>query len=301
MRSNHSSAFIALAVLALVWGYNWVAMKVALDYAPPFSFSALRACGSTLVLFIPLLISGKSRLPKARRQLVWLALLQTFGFMALASFALSLGNAGKATILAYTMPFWVLILAVPWLGEKLTRGKLLAATMGVVGVLLIFSPWRSHPDLRSLALAAGAGFLWAVAVIVFKRLHIHDTWELLAFNAWQMLIGAIPLGIVAILLPQPAVHWTVPFDLSLGYSIFFGTSLAWFLWLFILSRMPAGLSGLSALIIPVVGVLAAWLQLGEEPHLWEAMGIISIVIGLAALSRLEWRAAQAARDFQSND
>lgn len=301
MRSNYSSAFTALAVLALVWGYNWVAMKVALGYAPPFSFSALRASGSALVLFLPLVVFGKPLLPKARVQLVSLAFLQTFGFMALASFALSLGNAGKATILAYTMPFWVLILAVPWLGEKLTRGKLVVAAMGLVGVLLIFSPWRTHPDLASLALAAGAGFLWAVAVIVFKRVRLQNTWELLTFNAWQMLLGAIPLGIVAILLPQPPIQWTVPFALSLAYSILMGTSLAWFLWLFVLSRMPAGLSGLSALIIPVVGVVAAWLQLGERPHIWEGMGIVIIVAGLAVLSWLEWRAVRGANGPHSND
>jgi drug/metabolite transporter (DMT)-like permease len=60
--------------------------------------------------------------------------------------------------------------------------------------------------------------------------------------------------------------------LALLYSVLFGTGIAWILWLFVLSRLSASISGLAALMIPVVGILADWAQLGVRPGLWETLG-----------------------------
>lgn len=288
---GRTAAFAALLLLALVWGYNWVVMKVALEYAAPFQFTALRAAGAAVVLFTFLAAARKPlRSPAPARMLV-LALFQTVGFVSLTSFALATGNAGRTAILAYTMPFWVLVLAVPLLGEHITRGKAIAGGMGFAGLLLILSPWRAHPDFTSTLLAAGAGLDWAFAVMAAKKIPAHGTWELLALNAWQTFVGCIPLAVAALLVPAPPVRWTPAFDLALAYNIVLGTSLAWFLWLFVLSRLPAGLSGLSALIIPVVGILAAWAQLGERPGAWEGAGVCAVVVGLGALAWAEHRTA----------
>lgn len=282
-------SFAALGLLAVVWGYNWVVMKVALSYAPPFPFTALRAAGAAALLFAILAVLRKPLKPPAPGRMIWLALFQTSGFVSLISFALYTGNAGKTVILAYTMPFWVLILAVPVLGERITRGKVLAGGLGFVGLLLILSPWAAHPTFHSTLLAAGAGLDWAIAVMIAKKIRVHDSWGLLSLTAWQTLVGCIPLVLAAFLIPAPPIRWTLPFDLALAYNIVLGTSLAWFLWLFVLSRLPAGLSGLSALAIPVVGILAAWAQLGERPGLWEGAGICAVIAGLGLLAWLEGR------------
>lgn len=112
-------ALTALALLALIWGYNWVAMKVALEYAPPFPFAAMRGLGGGVVLFVVLAVMRKPMRPRAVGWMLLLALTQTTGFAALTSLALATGHAGKAAILTYTMPFWVLILALPLLRERL--------------------------------------------------------------------------------------------------------------------------------------------------------------------------------------
>lgn len=284
---GRTAAFAALAVLALVWGYNWVVMKVALTYAPPFAFGALRAAGASVLLFAMLIALRKPLRPPAPRRMVWLALFQTFGFVALTTFALYTGHAGKTAILAYTMPFWVLVIAGPVLGERISAGKALAGGLGFTGLLLILSPWAAHPTFLSSLLAASAGLDWAIAVMIAKKIPARGTWELLALNAWQALVGCIPLALAALLVPAPPIRWTLPFDLALAYNIVLGTSLAWFLWLFMLSRLPAGLSGLSALVIPVVGIVAAWIQLGERPGPWEAAGVLAVLAGLALLAWAE--------------
>jgi len=286
---GRTAAFAALALLAVVWGYNWVVMKVALTYSPPFPFAAMRAAGAAVLLFGLLSVMRKPLRPPAPGRMVLLALFQTVGFVSLTSFALYTGHAGKTAILAYTMPFWVLVLAVPVLGERVTRGKAVAGGLGFAGLLLILSPWRAHPTFVSTLLAAGAGLDWAIAVMIAKKIPAHGTWDLLALNAWQTLVGCGPLVAAAFLVPAGPVHWSIPFDLALVYNIVLGTSLAWFLWLFILSRLPAGLSGLASLVIPVVGILAAWLQLGERPGLWEGAGVIAVITGLGLLAWSEGR------------
>jgi len=269
-------------------------MKVALGYSPPFPFAAMRAAGAALLLFVFLAVLRKPLRPPSPGRMILLALFQTAGFVSLTSFALYTGHAGKTAILAYTMPFWVLVLAVPVLGERVTRGKALAGGLGFAGLLLILSPWRAHPTFLSTLLAAGAGFDWAIAVMIAKKIPARGTWELLSLNAWQALVGCVPLALAAFLVPAGPIHWTVPFDLALIYNIVLGTSLAWFLWLFVLSRLPAGLSGLSSLVIPVVGIFAAWLQLGERPGVWEGAGVIAVVAGLGLLAWTESRAAAGA-------
>ena len=278
-------AYTALALLALIWGYNWVVMKVALTYAPPITFGALRTAGAALLMFVILAASRKSMaMPVSLARLTLLALFQTTGFVGLMNSALSEGDAGKTAILVYTMPFWVLLLAAPVLGERLTSGKLLAGGCGLAGVIMIFSPWTLHGDLAGMALAVGAGLDWAIAVMIAKRMPMRGFWRLLAFNAWQMLIGCIPLTIIALLVRGHPVHWTPAFVAAFIYSVVLGTGAGWFLWLFVLSRLSASLSGLVILVIPVIGIVSDWVQLGVRPGLWESLGaaILSGGLGLIA-------------------
>ncbi len=283
-------AFAALALLALIWGYNWVVMKVALSYAPPVAFGALRAGSAAAFLFAFLAACGKPlRMPASGRRVLSLALFQTTGFVGLMTCALSLGDAGRTAILVYTMPFWVLLLAAPVLGERITRGKALAGGCGLAGVVMIFSPWTVHGDLRGMALATGAGLDWAVAVMIAKTMRVHGIWALLGLNAWQALFGSIPLGLLALLAHAHPIHWTAAFIVALIYSVVFGTGIAWFLWLFVLSRLSASLSGLAALIIPVVGILADWAQLGARPGLWESLGAATLIFSLGLIAWIQRR------------
>ena len=285
-------AFTALAVLALIWGYNWVVMKVALSYAPPIAFAALRTGGASAFLFVLLAACGKPlRMPASPGRLILLALFQTTGFVGLTVCALAQGDAGRTAILVYTMPFWVLLLAAPVLGERITRGKVLAGGCGLAGVVLIFSPWTMHGDLLGMGLATGAGLDWAVAVMIAKTLRVQGIWALLSLNAWQTLLGCMPLGIAALVLHGHPIQWTPAFIVTLLYSVVLGTGIAWFLWLFVLSHLSAGLSGLAALAIPVVGILAGWAQLGVRPDLWESLGAATLFFGLGVIAWIQRRGA----------
>jgi drug/metabolite transporter (DMT)-like permease len=74
--------------------------------------------------------------------------------------------------------------------------------------------------------------------------------------------------------------------LALAYNAVLATALGWALWLFMLRTLPAGVAGLSTLMIPVMSVLEALWLLGEKPGLAEGSGIVLILLALALLGGL---------------
>jgi drug/metabolite transporter (DMT)-like permease len=284
-------AIIALILLALIWGYNWVVMKIALRDCGPFTFAALRSMLGALVLF-PLLPfkGGSAAPPKAIAGIILLGMFQTAGFLGFTFWALVEGGAGKTAVLVYTMPFWVLILARLFLGERIRGSQWLAVLLSITGLLMIFEPWHGRGGILSEVLALMAGMFWAASVIIAKQLMKREKIPLLRLTAWQMLFGAIPLVIVAFFVPEGPINWSSPFVLALLYNVIPGNAVAWLLWLYILGKLPAGVAGMGSLIIPVVGVLSAWLQLGERPGPYEAAGMLLIAAALSILSIYTFRA-----------
>ena len=279
-----SAALSALAFLALVWGYNWVAVKIALQYAAPFPFAAERSLGGGLCLLLVLALARRPLKPLYPGRTLLLGFLQTTLFTSLTSWALVHGGAGKSAVLVFTMPFWVILGAPFVLGERLRGLQWLAVLFAFGGLLLILSPWQRVPDLSSAVLALVAGVAWALSVLLAKKIPVRGHWELLSLTGWQMVLGALPLVLIALIVPGRATDWTWVYDAALVYNIVFATAAAWLLWLFVVGRLPATQSGLTSLAIPVVGVLSGWWQLGERPSGSEVAGMLLVFAGLVLLS-----------------
>ena len=290
--SRHADAKVLLAfsLLCLVWGYNWVVMKQALQYAAPFDFVAWRTLPAALLLFAVMLARRRPLVPTAPLALFVLGTLQTAGFLGLATWALLEGGAGKTAVLAYTMPFWTLMLAWPLLGERLAPAQWLAAAIALSGLVLVVEPWRLSGTLASDLLAIGAGISWAASAVLAKWLRARRSIDLLSLTAWQMLFGAIILTLIAVLVPSRPTQWTPEFVAMLLYNIVPATAGAWLAWLHLLHRMSAGTASLSVLLVPVVGLLASRMQLDERPGAVELSGMILIGSGLLLLYRTGRRA-----------
>jgi drug/metabolite transporter (DMT)-like permease len=273
----------AFAVLALIWGYNWVVMKIALRYSGPIDFALLRVGLGVLLLFALLVGMRVPLKPRHVGKTALVGLFQTTGFVGLISLALALGETGKSAVLAYTMPFWVIALGWPFLGERLRGVQWPAVALALVGLTLVLELWSSSVALAGSLLALAAGALWGASVIVVKKIPVHGRAELLSLTAWQMLFGLAPLVVLAIAVPERPIEWNGPFIAALTYNALGGMALATLLWLYILQRLPATVSGLSSLIVPVIGIVAAWLELGERPGLGESIGIVLILIALGVL------------------
>jgi len=283
----------ALASLSLIWGCNWVVMKVALRDAGPLRFAAWRCALGAVALFLVLLLSRRPLAPRRGPGIVLLGLLQTCGFVGLIALALENGAVGKSAVLAYTMPFWTLLLAAMLLGERIRGIQWLAIGLAAAGLLGILSPWRGGFSAADSAFALGAAWCWASANVVAKRMRLGDADDLLNVSAWQMATGAAGLMLLAWLAGSKPVHWSAGFSLALGYNVMMATSLAWLLWLYALSRLPAGVSGLATLATPVISIASGWMVFGEIPSRWEAGGMATILAALALLSFTGWRRARA--------
>jgi drug/metabolite transporter (DMT)-like permease len=283
--TSRRSAVIALLVLCLIWGVNWSVMKSVLQYVGPMTFSAYRYVAATIILFIVLIIRRESLAPTPFWPTLSIGLMQTAGFQALVQWSLIAGGAGKMALIAYTMPFWVIALAWMLLGEKPAARQWLFIALAACGLVLIFEPWRVQPALMSALIALAGGFCWAMGTVLSKKQFQTTGVSLLRLTAWQMALGSVVLVILALVIPERATDFNAKFFAAFAYNAFLSTSLAWVLWLFVVQRLPANIAGLGSLIAPLVGVLCAWMLLGEVPDAAEFAGIALIAIALLGVLR----------------
>lgn len=286
-------AFSALILLTMIWGYNWVVMKSALQYAGPFQFAALRTFLGAIVLFVVMYFTKRPLGLKEFPTMLALGLLQTIGFTGLLVWALVQGGAGKTAVLTYTMPFWVMLFAWPMLGEKVQGWQWLAVVSAIFGMVLIFDPLNLKADGFSMFLALCSGVSWALSAIISKILHQRrPELELLNLTAWPMLLGSIPMVMIALWVPAPAIEWSGYLIFAVMFNVFLSGALAWLLWLYALQRLPAGVASMASMLAPVIGVGAAWIQLNEVPNRVELAGMLLIAFALVVISIITMRKHQ---------
>ena len=283
---------LGLFILSVTWGYTWVLAKQALDYAPPFAFAAERSFGGALALFVALKLMGRPLKLIAPGATLAIGLFQITGFMALSTWALVEGGPGKTAVLIFTMPIWVLLLAWPILGERIRGTQWLAAASTLTGLVLIIEPWNMHSSLFSKFLGVMAALCWAIGTVLIKRLRSRQQVDLLSLTTWQMLLGAVPLILLALVVPEHPTDWSATYIGILIFMSVVSTAMCWWLWITLLDRVPAWEASLSVLGTPVVAIVSARLTLGEDFSFGEVTGILLIGAGLALLSLIGWAASR---------
>jgi drug/metabolite transporter (DMT)-like permease len=283
---------LALLVLSLTWGYTWVLAKQGLAYAPPFTFAAERCVGAALSLLLVLKLTGRRLTLVAPGQTLAIGLAQVSGFMVFQTWALVEGGPGKTAVLIFTMPIWTLLLAWPLLGERIRGKQWLAAASTLCGLVLIIEPWNMQGSLFSSFLGLTAALCWGSGTILIKRLRSTTPVDLLTLTTWQMIIGAVPLVLLSLLIPERPTEWTHSYIGILTFMSIASTAMCWWLWIYILDRVPAWEASLSILGTPVVALLSSRLTFGEQFATSEVAGILLIGSGLALLSLLGWAASR---------
>ncbi|CAM0997271.1 Integral membrane protein [Rhodanobacter sp. Root179] len=282
--SPSRGALSALFVTILIWAYSWVVMKQVLAYAGPFHFAALRYLLGAAVLFGALLLSRQSLRPPPLLPTLLIGLCQTTAFQGLEQWALIGGGAGHVALLAYTMPFWAVLLAWLVLGDRPTRRHWIGVGLAAIGLLCIIEPWHDLGSALSTTLAIAGGAAWAAGTVLSKRMFQRHAPSVLNLTAWQMLLGGMVLGAIALAVPERAIEWNAAFVAGLAYSVLLASSLAWWLWSIVLQRLPTTVASISSLGVPIVSVLLAWLILHEQPSMMELLGIVFVLAGLVAVS-----------------
>ncbi|HZX72456.1 MAG TPA: DMT family transporter [Rhodanobacter sp.] len=282
--SPQRGAVLAMFATIALWAYSWVVMKQVLAYAGPFDFAALRYLIGAAVLFAVLLLLRQSLRPPPLLATIVIGLCQTAAFQGLEQWALLDGGVGHVALLAYTMPFWAVLLAWLVLGDTPTARHWLGLALAAAGLLCIIEPWHAMGSAPSTTLAIIGGLAWAAGTVLSKRMFRQHNPSVLNLTAWQMLVGGVALGLFALVVPQRPIAWNLAFIGGLAYSAVLASAAAWWLWSIVLQRLPTTVASVSSLGVPVLSVLLAWLILHEQPSLLEAAGIVLVLLGLLAVS-----------------
>jgi drug/metabolite transporter (DMT)-like permease len=278
-------ALIALALMSLIWSFNWIVMKRVLHFIGPLDFCALRTAFGTVMLFALLLWRGESLAPTPWRDTILIGLAQTTAFQLLVQMSLVGGGAGKMALLAYTMPFWVIAFAWMLLGDRPVLRQWLLLALAGAGLVLVIEPWQRLGNLRSCVLALAGGACWGLATVLTKRLFQRARVTPLRLTAWQSLVGAVIVALIALPAAERDIDWSAELIAALIYNGVLGSAVAWALWLFVVERLPAAIAGIASLVTPLLGVLLAWAFLDERPDLAETAGILLIARALAGVLR----------------
>lgn len=281
--TNHIKNMTVLAYIIIVSSACYVLILRGLESAPPFAFGGFRTIlgGATLLVFSRL--SGQRILPE-RRLWKWLpAVALTATTLTFGSMFLSPGftGAGLASILGNAQPLFIVLIAFIFLGERLSLQQFMAFGLVVIGVVIIILPSFSQSEgalLTGAALALTTSLAAAIGTVIGRHLKLSGS--LLAFSAWQLILGGAVLIVLSLLMKEPAIQWNLEFFGILIFLAVFNSAVISCGWFWLLQQVKAGELAIYLFLIPVLGVLWAYLFRGEELTLSSMMGGILIFSGI---------------------
>lgn len=290
---SRRTAFWLLFVLIFAWGLNWVSNKATLEYVTPVWATFFRTGPALLIMTLLCLFSGRLVRPvKADLPIIFsVGWLHMVGFSVLVSIGLQYLPAGLSIVLAYTTPLWVLPASRIFLKEPFGLRQILGLMIGITGLAVILRPdqidWSNRDVLLGHGLILLAAFSWAIC-IVYGRSHrfVTPTFELLP---WQMLLAALTQLVLAFVLEGvPQVEWNLKVLSLLGLSSVFGTVLAYWIMNTVNRGLPASITSMALLAVPIMGLICSALILSESISLslWLATALIIGGIALATSARM---------------
>ena len=277
--------YLFAAIGAFGWGTTFVATKIVVTAVTPGTFLFLRYLIATLVLLV--VYHGRPRQKIDRKDWPMIVLISVIGyFLAIwcqhASTALM--DASLASLLFAVTPVSVLLLAIPVLGERASKRKLLAIALTVGGALLVIGKAGGGSTPTGIALAVGGILSWSLASVLICRTCAHM--DVVWLTIYTQLIAAfccVPMLVRQLVLGQEA----------LGLGALNGSHIAAFLWAGIVSTALANLSWNRALdlidantcslfyaVMPLTAGILGVLLLGESLGLNYLLGGLVIFAGM---------------------
>jgi O-acetylserine/cysteine efflux transporter len=271
--------------VVVIWGLNFVVMKVGLQSLSPMLLGALRFTAASLpfLLFVP-----RPRLPWA--YVVVYGLAQGVGQFGLLFLGLKLGmTAGMASVVIQTQAIFSLLMAVALLGERARWSQWLGLCISLAGLFMIGGAHGEGARQMTLAgfiLTLGGAFMWAVSNLVARKAAQAGHYEAFPFIVWSSLVPIAPFFALSWWLdgPQQMGAQLQSFGgqalFAVLYLALLATLLAYSLWTRLLQRHPAGRVTPFSLLVPVVGLVAAMTLLGEQPSALQWAGTAAVLCGM---------------------
>ncbi len=281
----------ALIVLAmLLWAICFPLITVGISSAPHLTFATLRAVLAGITLVGIALVLGR---PMPRGTRIWAILTAvglgatTLGFLGMFH-AAEFVSPGIATVIANTQPLLAAVLASMFLGERLGLIGKSGLLLGFCGIVLITVPQFLAATTGSYAIGIAYIVLAAFGITVSNVLIKRIAGEIDVFMAmgFQLLIGALPLMVVAAISERPGdITWSSQFLFALVGLSLPGTALVYWLWYSILKKVPLNRANAFSFLIPIFGLSMGVLLYGETIGWLGITGIILALSGVVLVNR----------------
>lgn len=292
--------YLLLILLVIIWGLCWPINKMGLAFMPPIWYAAYRLLIGMISLFLIVSLGGRFVIPDLRDLpiIIVFGLLQMALFLSLITIGLHYVSAGRSAMLVYTTPIWIAPLAILFFNEKLTTYKAVGLILGMLGILMLFSPWAIDWSSKAELLGSGilvlAAICWAIAILCARNM----TWyrSPLELVPWQLFVGTGIVFIIAYLQhPAPLIVWNLTLIISLLFTGILGAAFGYWGSIVVSKELPSITVSLYYLAIPVVCLFFSALLLHESIT---AIIILAMLFILSGISCVVWGAHKQRHSFE---
>src|SRR4029453_9038467 len=233
-RLGVGAGLLLLAVLTVLWGVNWPMMKRAVAEVPVWTFRSICLLGAGAGFVLICRLAGQSfRVPRGQvRPLLIVSLFNVTIWHICSAAGLAHLAASRAAIIAFTMPLWAAVLAVPVLGERPTLYTIGGLAAGLAGMAILVLPELDSvlADPIGPVVMLVAAVSWATGTVALK--YYRFTMPVAVLTGWQLILGGIPVAIGAIAFDRDfdpsAVSWQA--WLATAYAVIVATLFCHWAW-----------------------------------------------------------------------
>ena len=278
-----------MLLLCVSWGFNQVAVKLALTDIPPLTQAALRSLGALIVVLIGVRLRG---VPIFRRDGtlvagIVLGVLFALEFVMINT-GLTLTTATRAVVFLYTAPFFVALGATTLLGERLSLRQWTGMALSFAGVVAAIGIPQADVDARVLLgdlLLIGGAMFWGGTTLVFKATRLSKAPAEKAM-AYQLAVSAPLLGLFALLAGEKMTRLPGAVALaSFAYQTIWVVGCTFLIWYVLMKRYPASKLSAFTVVTPLFGVAAGSIVLHEPISAGFAVAIVFVVAGLVLVNQ----------------
>jgi drug/metabolite transporter (DMT)-like permease len=288
-RSLPPPAVLLMLMLCLSWGFNQVAVKLALADIPPLLQGLFRSAGALPVLLLIAKLRGVKIFVRDGTLRAGLLLGVTFGVeFVLIYRGLSFTSASRAVVFLYTAPFFVALGSYRLLGERLRGAQWAGLGLSFVGVALAIGVPQAEVDAKVLwgdMLIVGGGALWAATTLMLKTTRLHHAPAEKGL-IYQVALSIPILGAAAYFSGETITRVPGPLAVSLViYQAVWVVGLTFLLWIALVKRHSASKLSAFTFITPLFGVVASYLILHDTLNPVFGGAAALVIAGLFLVNR----------------
>jgi drug/metabolite transporter (DMT)-like permease len=289
---RRSRIILAFALLYVLWGSTYLAMRVVVRDLPPYVAGSVRYLISGPLMLAACAIMGRK---------IRLSLQDLKQLLVISILLLSIGNigvlwgeqyvpSGLASLIVALVPIWVVIIEA-WFfrAGRMSAKGLFGLALGIVGLLVLLWPriaagnHLGRLELLGSGILAGASFFWALGSVFSHRYNLSV--DVFVSAAWQMTLGGIINAAISLLTGQfQKAHWSAPALLWIGYLVVFGSWIGYSSYIYLLEHVPTPKVATYAYVNPIVAVFLGWIVLHEKVDVFMLVGTVIIIASVALVN-----------------